>query len=240
MDLAHALPPVNVGGSCFAQESQHGRISRQHFGDKLGDPGLERDRPQPPHQPPSDSLVLGGVLDHKRHLGAGWARAAVACHADDTPPRTGGGQQALPLAQQLASEWGASLWLAQVVRPATAVSALSGPYAVAAPFDPEPPIGEAHQYLEQVASALTGEVHTDVFNGAADRELAIAARDWGITDIVMASHGRTGLSRVVLGSAADSLVHRLHCPIIVVPALVVGAMQRRQAALTAGEPGVPV
>ena len=46
-----------------------------------------------------------------------------------------------------------------------------------------------------------------------------------ITDIVMASHGRTGLPRFVLGSVADALVQRLHCPIIVIPAMAAGRLE---------------
>ena len=37
--------------------------------------------------------------------------------------------------------------------------------------------------------------------------------------IVMASHGRTGLPRVIVGSVADALVHRLTCPIVIIPSL---------------------
>ncbi len=43
--------------------------------------------------------------------------------------------------------------------------------------------------------------------------------DAGISDVVMASHGRSGLSRVLLGSVADSLIEALDIPIVVAPAL---------------------
>jgi nucleotide-binding universal stress UspA family protein len=55
-----------------------------------------------------------------------------------------------------------------------------------------------------------------------------AVDDWGITDVVMASHGRTGLARVILGSVADELIQRLHLPIIVIPALAAQAMHDEQ------------
>jgi nucleotide-binding universal stress UspA family protein len=35
--------------------------------------------------------------------------------------------------------------------------------------------------------------------------------------IAMATHGRTGLGRVALGSVAMQVVHRSPCPVLVVP-----------------------
>jgi nucleotide-binding universal stress UspA family protein len=42
------------------------------------------------------------------------------------------------------------------------------------------------------------------------------AVDWGADVIVIGSHGRTGISRIILGSVSDDLVHRSSCPVIVV------------------------
>jgi nucleotide-binding universal stress UspA family protein len=36
--------------------------------------------------------------------------------------------------------------------------------------------------------------------------------------IVMGTHGRTGIKHVVLGSVAERVVRRAHCPVLVVPA----------------------
>ena len=67
--------------------------------------------------------------------------------------------------------------------------------------------------------ASSPHVYTHVLNGSPRDELATAASTWDITDIVISSHGRTGLPRVIVGSVADALIHRLELPIIVVPAL---------------------
>jgi nucleotide-binding universal stress UspA family protein len=129
-------------------------------------------------------------------------------------------EKALPLAQELAREGDAEIWLAQIVftmatAPGKAVQHMGEiPYA-----EIEPAKREAEAYLDQVAARLGGDVHTRVLLGAPVEDLVAAAQAWLISDIVMASHGRTGLSRVILGSVADALIHRLELPIIGVPAL---------------------
>ncbi len=35
--------------------------------------------------------------------------------------------------------------------------------------------------------------------------------------IVMSTHGRTGLSHIILGSITEKVVARAHCPVLVVP-----------------------
>lgn len=43
------------------------------------------------------------------------------------------------------------------------------------------------------------------------------AADWNADLIIIASHGRHGLSRVLLGSVAESVVRTSRCPVLVVP-----------------------
>lgn len=49
----------------------------------------------------------------------------------------------------------------------------------------------------------------------ADQILA-AAREWEADVIVIGTHGRTGVSRVVLGSTAETVVRHALCPVLVV------------------------
>lgn len=62
-------------------------------------------------------------------------------------------------------------------------------------------------------------VESIVLAGPVADRLATAVEQWSITDVVMTTHGRTGLPRVILGSVSDALVQRLTCPIVIVPAL---------------------
>ncbi len=43
-----------------------------------------------------------------------------------------------------------------------------------------------------------------------------AATDWAADLIVIGSHARTGLSRIVLGSVSETLIHTSTCPVLVV------------------------
>jgi nucleotide-binding universal stress UspA family protein len=116
-------------------------------------------------------------------------------------------EKALPLAERLATEWDASLWLLHVVTdPGKSGVQIMGER-------------EAAAYLEQVARRLTAEVQIEVRAGRAVEGVITTVRTLGITDIVMTTHGRTGLSRVLVGTVADELIHRLRCPIVVIPAL---------------------
>jgi nucleotide-binding universal stress UspA family protein len=129
-------------------------------------------------------------------------------------------ETALPLAQELAAQWHATIWLVHVVPDAwtAPVAIYEGPTAPA-PSDESDIRRDMQRYLQGIARGMDGEVRADIVTGPTVDALAGTVDERSITDIVMASHGRSGLSRVILGSVADALIHRLHLPIVVVPAL---------------------
>jgi nucleotide-binding universal stress UspA family protein len=129
-------------------------------------------------------------------------------------------ETALPLAQELALQWNAQLRVTQVL-PAFPVVHATGAFGMgmAAYDDTRPARHQAEEYLRKVTAGLDGDVHTHVFVGSPVNDLVTAAEEWLISDIVMASHGRTGLSRAIVGSVTEALIHRLNLPIIVVPAM---------------------
>ena len=49
-------------------------------------------------------------------------------------------------------------------------------------------------------------------------EIVRAARDTGAELIVMASHGRTGVRRLLMGSVAEQVMRKASCPVLVVKA----------------------
>lgn len=133
-------------------------------------------------------------------------------------------EAALPLAQQLSREWSAALHL---VRVASYPSTLAGMAHTA-----EAIVQEAQAYLHSTASRMAPGVQISVHTGPVVATLLQLAQEADITDIVMASHGRTGLRRAVFGSVADELIHKLVCPVVVVPALA--ARQKQTARAGAG------
>jgi len=105
------------------------------------------------------------------------------------------------LAVQTARRLGGRLHMLHVVRPVT---------------DPVPPRRE----LAALAKAIERDVQviSELRSGSAAREiLGYAARN-AIDMIVIGAHGRTGLSRVLLGSVAEAVMRRAPCPVLVVPA----------------------
>ncbi|HEX8918724.1 MAG TPA: universal stress protein [Chloroflexota bacterium] len=107
-------------------------------------------------------------------------------------------EQALPVAAALAAKWQGSLVLMQIGPEATGDQA----------------------YLDRIAHNLTVPVRTALGHGNAGEALAQLAEEHAITHVVMTSHGRTGLSRVLAGDVAADLIERLPLPIIVIPSLV--------------------
>jgi len=70
-----------------------------------------------------------------------------------------------------------------------------------------------------------GSARTVLLTGPAAGEIVRFARDGGFDLVVMATHGRSGLARVLLGSVAEQVVREASCSVLVV---------RRPAAAGAG------
>lgn len=47
-------------------------------------------------------------------------------------------------------------------------------------------------------------------------ELLATAREWNADLIVIGTHGRSGVSRLVMGSTAESVLRRATCPVLIV------------------------
>jgi universal stress protein A len=106
------------------------------------------------------------------------------------------------VASQMAREQGLRLHVIHVVPPVT---------------DPE----DSAERLERQAAELgTGlDVETALLSGRVARQIIHYARDRDIALIVLGTHGRTGVSRALLGSVAESVVRLAPCPVLAVPAL---------------------
>jgi nucleotide-binding universal stress UspA family protein len=90
-------------------------------------------------------------------------------------------------------------------------------------------------YLEGEASwprGMAGQAEVEVAVGPAAHAIAECARDKNVDLIVMATLGRGGLSRLVLGSVATALLHLAHCPVLLVRP--VGVRERVDETAAAG------
>ena len=59
-------------------------------------------------------------------------------------------------------------------------------------------------------------VSTDVLIGSAKARIVEEADEWGADLLVVGSHGRRGLTRVLLGSVSEAVAMRAHCSVLVV------------------------
>lgn len=93
---------------------------------------------------------------------------------------------------------------------------------IAPPEDPR----AAHareDYMRQVSDWLVQagySVSVEVRPGAVIDTIVSVARD-AFEIIVMASHGRTGIARIAIGSVAEGVLQRSPCPVLIIPARTV-------------------
>jgi len=123
---------------------------------------------------------------------------------------------ALEYASRLAADMGATLQLLHVHDTRALGTALGeASYLYAENWEKERHLAE--QQLKRIAPANPGvrcEHHLLV--GIPESDIVSFATDRKSDLIVMASHGRTGLSRLVMGSVAEAVMRRAPCPVLVV------------------------
>ena len=83
-------------------------------------------------------------------------------------------------------------------------------------------VREAEEYLDGVATRLRGEglsrVTTSAWYSSAAQAIVEVARTRRVDLIVMSTHGRSGLRRVVRGSVAESVLRGTRTPVLLVSA----------------------
>src|SRR5688572_7391564 len=122
------------------------------------------------------------------------------------------GKHALELATSLARDGGGSLVIIHVEEPPLA-------YGGGALYSgvQEPDREELRKALAAVVptDAKVPCVHKLLVGDPAAAIIQVAESD-GVDLIVMGTHGRTGLSRLLMGSVAEAVVRRAKCPVLTV------------------------
>jgi nucleotide-binding universal stress UspA family protein len=68
---------------------------------------------------------------------------------------------------------------------------------------------------EKLPKSKYGGIHREVAFGSPGATIASYAERIGADLIVIPSHGRTGLARILIGSVAEVVVRHAHCPVLV-------------------------
>ncbi len=120
------------------------------------------------------------------------------------------GDAALALASLLARETGATLLLVHVEEPPIAYGGGEMYYGV-----PEPAYEEIERMLRAV-KPTDPEVKYEhrLISGDPASAIVQLAEEEGADMIVMGTHGRTGLRRLLMGSVAEAVVRRAPCPVL--------------------------
>lgn len=127
---------------------------------------------------------------------------------------------ALSYAASLARTFGASIICVHVIEPMVPTVGYSG---MTEPM----PIADITDQLEDSAERelpkLSGceecvglQVEEVIVHGEAASEIVRVAKDRNVDLIVVSSHGRTGLGRILFGSTAEAVVRHASCPVLVV------------------------
>jgi nucleotide-binding universal stress UspA family protein len=117
---------------------------------------------------------------------------------------------AVGMATSLARDSGAKLLIVHVEEPPTAYGGGELYYGI-----PEP-------VTEDLRKMLTKVVPTDpqvpfehrLITGEPAEAVVRLAKDEGVDLIVMGTHGRSGISRLLMGSVAEAIVRRAPCPVL--------------------------
>jgi nucleotide-binding universal stress UspA family protein len=117
---------------------------------------------------------------------------------------------------------GGSLLLVTFVESSSFASYSEG-YVFGPPDENDVKLVEARAQLEYLAASLrtsTRPVDVCARFGTPYFDVATLARDVGADVVAMATHGRGGLSRAILGSVTTSTIQRSHAPLLIVPPTV--------------------
>jgi universal stress protein A len=118
---------------------------------------------------------------------------------------------ALPVATSLARDTGAKLLIAHVEEPPMAYGGGEMYYGM-----PDPITDDLRAMLQRVVppDPNVPYEHHLVIGDPATAVAELAASE-GVDLIVMGTHGRTGLRRLLMGSVAEAIVRRAPCPVFI-------------------------
>jgi universal stress protein A len=123
---------------------------------------------------------------------------------------------ALEYASTLAAEADATLHIVHVhdVRDLSAAMGEAS-YLYASTWQEE--LEAARDHLNSIRPTRSGvSCEHHCLTGTPDEEIVNLAAEKNIDLIVMASHGRTGLSRLLIGSVAEGVMRKAPCPVLIV------------------------
>lgn len=132
-------------------------------------------------------------------------------------------EAALPYAAAICRRFGAALHAAHVLSDANLLLMTGGVDYVSMNTIYEDAHREAREKLDQIAARLEGiSFHASVRHGQVWKNLAQIVEANDIDLIVLGTHGRTGVGKLLLGSVAEDILRHAPCPVLTVGPKVTG------------------
>ena len=148
-------------------------------------------------------------------------------------------EQALPYAEQVVASTGEIILLSVVDVPDFPIYTI---YPI--PISPPEPdystvvndmLTNTKEYLDKLANNLRLSGHrvkTIVKSGESATCIIEEAQERNVDMIVMSTHGRSGLSRWLLGSITQKVLNSMPCPVVVIPGKQKRAVQKEEVDTT--------
>ncbi|MGH2406214.1 MAG: universal stress protein [bacterium] len=86
------------------------------------------------------------------------------------------------------------------------------------------------RYLEAQAGTAGKKARVEVIAGDPAATIVARAHEVGADLIVMGTHGRTGVPRLLMGSVAEAVLRQTACPVLLMPLRIVAAQQPQERA----------
>jgi nucleotide-binding universal stress UspA family protein len=150
-------------------------------------------------------IVLVGPWSTTALLPAEHGRLLVCSDGSDFSDRI------IPTAAEWSERLGLEPWLTEVVRPDEDPEPADRPH-------PNREVEAATQRLETLATQLgpsTPGANIEVLHGAPGRSIPSLAERLPAALIAMATHGRSGLTQLAMGSVATEIVRHAPCPVLI-------------------------
>lgn len=132
-------------------------------------------------------------------------------------------QAALPYAAAIAHRYDSQLHIAHVMSPVSYIIPSQPGDRVSLDSIHEAARADVHQRMEAVASHLkTVPFHTYIREGEVWKSLADLILTRKIDLLVVGTHGRTGVEKLLLGSKAEEILRLAPCPVLIVGPKIAG------------------
>lgn len=169
------------------------------------------------------ALVESGTQENKGTIAEQKTPAAIAIKnvlfATDFSATS---EAALPYATAICRRFGATLHAAHVLSEANLLLMTGGVDYVSMGTIYEDAHTEAKEKLDQMAARVEVPIHCYVRHGQVWKGLAAIIEENEIDLVVVGTHGRTGLGKLVLGSVAEDILRHASCPVLTVGPKVSG------------------